>query len=219
MNLSFCPSGSSHSSLTAHADAVHGLAWLNGHGDSDGLVLSACEKGALIAHDLRSRSPAWTLDLALHRQLVEGGGAGFCCLASVSASMGSSSSRDSLVVAGCTSGYICIINATQRSITAVHKPHTDDVRSISIFNEGISKRGENSFGLVTTSFDSCGSVLSYNNSQSSFHLEGMMRGHTDKILGVSSGLRNNSLEVLTSGADGKSLLWTRLPPHSSHIPR
>ena len=219
MNLSFYSLGSSHSSLTAHEDAVHGLAWLNDHGDSDSLILSACEKGTLIAHDLRSRSPAWTLNLALHRQLVEGGGAGFCCLASVSTSIGSSSSGGSLVVAGCTNGYICIINATQRCIAAVNKPHTDDVRSVSIFKEGSCKRGGDTFGFVATSFDYCGSVLSYSSSQSSFHLEGMMRGHTDKILGVSSGMKNNSLEVLTSGADGKSLLWTRRSSRSSHIPR
>lgn len=202
--------------LTAHTDAVHGLAWLRGQGEGDGLLLSACEKGTLIAHDLRARSPAWTLDLALNQQLVEGGGSGFCCLAFVPLSMGSNGNRDSLVVAGCTSGYVCVINATQRCITAVHRPHTDDVRSVSVFDEGTSRCGRDTVGLVTTSFDSCGSVWTFNCSQSSFLLEGMMRGHTDKILGVSSNLRNNSLEVLTSGADGKAILWTQNSPGFPH---
>lgn len=203
-------SGSSHSVLTAHADPVHGLAWLNGSGDSEGLILSGCERGSIIAHDSRSRNPAWTLNLNLNSVLAEGGGAGVCCFSSATATSDSSyaESCDSLVVAGCTSGFICVINATRRSIAAVHKPHTDDVRSVAILDSARIRPGSTSLHIATTSFDGLGALWSYNPHQTSFHLETMLRGHTDKILGVCCGIRNSAVEILTTGADGKAILWT-----------
>jgi hypothetical protein len=197
-------------------DTVHGLAWLHQQGESDGLVLTGCERGTVIAHDLRARSPAWTLDLALNPELVKGGGFGVCCFSSVSASRNASdsSSRDSLVVAGCTGGYVCIINATKRTISAVHRPHTDDVRSVSVFHDG---PGDDSFGLVTTSFDCLGALWNVGVNPFTFLLESMMHGHSDKILGVSTRIRQSILEVVTTGADGKAILWTQKPSNPRAI--
>jgi hypothetical protein len=35
----------------------------------------------------------------------------------------------------------------------------------------------------------------------------MLKGHTDKVLGVSTKLHNGVLDVITTGADGKVISW------------
>lgn len=164
-----------------------------------------------MAHDTRMSSPAWTLDLSHQPQMVEAGGTGICCFSALCLpAMGRAS--DGLIVAGCTGGFVCVVNTTDRSVAAVHRPHTDDVRSIALHGGGSLRAGGSSFGLVTTSFDGLGAIWCVNQSISglySFQLESMLRGHEDKILGVCSTVRNKSLEILTTGADGKAILWTQ----------
>jgi len=46
--------GSSHSVLHGHSAPVHGLLWLDGR-----TLLSGCEEGNIIAHDLRMSGAAW----------------------------------------------------------------------------------------------------------------------------------------------------------------
>lgn len=164
-----------------------------------------------MAHDTRMSSPAWTLDLSQQPQMAEAGSAGICCFSALSVPMMGRAS-DGLVVAGCTGGYVCIINTTDRSVAAVHRPHTDDVRSIALHGGGPLRTGGSSFGLVTTSFDGLGAVWCVNQSSHllySFQLESMLKGHEDKILGVCSIVRNKTVEILTTGADGKAILWTQ----------
>ena len=38
---------------------MHGLCWIQ-----QDLLISGCERGKLIAHDVRSPTPAWMLDLS-----------------------------------------------------------------------------------------------------------------------------------------------------------
>lgn len=166
-----------------------------------------------MAHDTRMSNPAWTLDLSQHPQMLEVGGAGICCFSSLSGPM-SGRAADGLVVAGLTGGFVCIINTTDRSISAVHRPHTDDVRSIALHAGEPSRASGRSFGLVTTSFDGLGAVWCVNQSSGSsglysFQLQSMLKGHDDKILGVCSTVSNKSVEILTTGADGKAILWTQ----------
>lgn len=196
---------------------------MGGEGPSGGLILTGCEGGSVIAHDLRMGGPAWTLNLSTNSQLVTGGGTGVCCLSSLSSVPVYSRPSDGLVVAGCTGGFVCVINTATRSIVATHKPHTDDVRAISVHasasgNAGVGsgpKSSSCSFSLVTTSFDSTGAIWSVSNSPNgstsylSFDKESVMQSHSDKILGVTSTVRNGVVEVLTTGADGKAILWSQ----------
>jgi hypothetical protein len=207
--------------LTAHPDAVHGLCWLEGQGGSEGLLLSGSEKGLVMAHDIRAPSPAWTLDLSQH-SILAGGGEGICCMTAVPSSKYNSDDNldGSLVVAGCTGGFVCLIDVLQRRISAINKPHTDDVRSISMFDS--IKKGRNTgqssrfFSLVTTSFDGIGALWTVNGGIDgsggslswSFQLDGMMKGHSDKVLGVTTRSSGTGIfDVLTTGADGKAILW------------
>ena len=204
-------SGASLCALSAHSDAVHGLAWLGSQGASDGLLLSGCDKGVVVAHDMRMSSRAWTLALPPH--LFDGSKPGICCL-TASTRDHSNSASEGIVIAGCTGGFICVIDASTRSVIAAHRPHTDDVRAIALNGLSPKRTGEVSFGLVTTSFDGLGAVWNVARSDCttksaySFQLEAMLKGHGDKILGVASTARNNVLEVITTGADGKAILWT-----------
>jgi hypothetical protein len=164
-----------------------------------------------MAHDTRINTPAWTLNLSQQPQMAEAGTSGICCFSALSIPMMGRAS-DGLVVVGCTGGYVCVINTTNRSVAAVHRPHTDDVRSIALHGGGSLRAGASSFGLVTTSFDGLGALWCVNqgsNGLYSFQLESMLKGHEDKILGVCSTVRNKSVEILTTGADGKAILWTQ----------
>lgn len=196
---------------------------MGGEGPSGSLILTGCEGGTVIAHDLRMSGPAWTLNLSSNFQLMSGGGTGVCCLSSLSSIPTYSRPSDGIVVAGCTGGFVCVINTATRSIVATHKPHTDDVRAISVHaavntyqspGSGPSS-SSNSFSLVTTSFDGTGAIwnVSHVSNDStnlfSFESESVMQSHSDKILGVVSVIRNGVVEVLTTGADGKAILWSQ----------
>ena len=203
--------GASLCALSAHSDAVHGLAWLGSQGASDGLLLSGCDKGVVVAHDMRMSSRAWSVVLPPH--LFDGSKPGICCL-TASLNDHSNAPGDGIIIAGCTGGFICVIDANTRSVVASHRPHTDDVRAIALHGLPPKRIGEAPFGLVTTSFDGLGAVWNIASSDNteknvySFQLEAMLKGHGDKILGVASTTRNNVLEVITTGADGKAILWT-----------
>jgi hypothetical protein len=202
--------GVAHSVLTAHADPVHGLAWVHD------LLLSGCERGVLIAHDARSPTPAWTLDLAQHPLLRAASAGGICCLAAAGAG--------DQVVAGCMSGFVCVVDGRSRTVEAVHRPHTDDVRSIAT-SAPWARRGSGSssgsgvFGLATTSFDGSAALWDVDTSLSSsvFTPRGVLSGHTDKVLGVcvvpaprhgrASANVSDTVRVATSGADGRVILW------------
>ena len=211
--------GTLHTALSGHSDAVHGLTWMGGEGPSGSLILTGCEGGSIKAHDLRMGGPAWTLDLSTNSQLKTGGGTGVCCLSSLSSIPAHSRPSDGFVVAGCTGGFVCVINTATRSIVATHRPHTDDVRAISVHASASGNSGprspSGSFSLVTTSFDGTGAIWSVANSPNSstnnltFEKESVMQSHSDKILGVVSVIRNGVVEVLTTGADGKAILWSQ----------
>jgi len=199
------------SALPAHASAVHGLAWA---GD---LLLSGCEGGRLVAHDPRAPVPAWSIDLTQHPLLTPTPGAGaaaggICCLAAAADSDGP------LVVAGCTGGYICVVDCGRgRRVEAVHRPHNDDVRSVAA---GAAWHGaaaaQGAFGLATTSFDGCAALWDVTLSAATrrqeaapFVLRASLNGHTDKVLGVAILPARGAAprRVSTSGADGVVVLW------------
>jgi WD40 repeat protein len=207
--------GSSYAVLSAHTDSIHGLAWL-GDEDTAGLILTGDEKGLIIAHDLRSSRPAWMLNLSDNPGLSNRGGNSVCCMESVSSMLGGSQGQGqghgNDVVVGCTGGYVSIIDPIQRTINHIHKAHNDDVRNISVYDSKKFNHNLNSnyfFNLVATSFDNICSIweIDRNNMSYNMKLNYMLKGHTDKVLGVSTRLDNGVLDVITTGADGKVILW------------
>ena len=135
------------------------------------------------------------------------------------------------MVVGYTGGYVCVVDAGRgRRVEAVHRPHSDDVRSIAVcapWSSGSSSSGSGSssvesqhaFGLATTSFDGCAALWnvdlyatngSASTTAKTFMPRGILKGHADKVLGISI-VSNRKGEahkkVVTTGADGQVILW------------
>ena len=185
------------SALEPHEDAVHGLTWI----DSD-LLLSGCDKGKIIAHDIRSRCAAWSIDLP---KLV-GQALGICTMTATT--QGSDS-----VLLGCTNGLVIGISPRDRRVLAAEKLHGDDVRGLCIapWQDSNVSGLSSSFYFLTTSFDGTACVwrshelIGINQSKRPFQRLSVLQGHTDKVLGAAIGPDN--YEMITTGADGKALLW------------
>jgi WD40 repeat protein len=165
--------------LEAHPDTVHGLCWLDQH-----TLLSACEGGTLRAHDTRSPATAWSLNA----------GRGLCCLASAG----------SLVVAGCVGGWLGMIDPSVQRIVAMEKRHGDDIRAVAVWQHEVAGSSKD-FALLTTSFDATCEIVKVSVQQTpSLAVIAKLVGHSDKVLGAKFTSAGN---VLTTGADGKALLW------------
>lgn len=222
---------------------MHGLTWLTCCRDShfntpsddkfSNVLVSGCEKGLLIAHDIRMRSPAWSMSLPSNR--------GICSMSCACDAAGRP-----MVVAGCTEGFVSAVDMTDRREVVSQQVHMDDVRAVSVisspcYDAGSSHNSYNSADtdlcFVTTSFDKTAAVWSIpspNLYSSDTPLSkvaslgshaasigggdvGPLAGHTDKVLGVDtivhrpfphSNIRRTS--IITTGADGRVLLW-RVP--------
>lgn len=163
--------------LDGHEDTVHGLSWL-----SEQMCVSACEKGLLTGHDLRSPSAAWRLNLDRST----------CSLASM----------EDLIIAGCTGGWLLSVDATSLSVLSSDKIHSDDIRGVC--TQALpSNRGP--FLALSTSFDASAQVLRVEGRKSgAMQVLAKLTGHTDKVLG---GKFTEAEGVITTGADGKALLW------------
>ena len=105
--------GSSHSVLTAHSTCVHGLCWLD-----DVTLLSGCESGAIIAHDLRMSGAAWRFNLP----------SPVCTLLSIENPPNDPSSA--IIAAGGVGGVISLFNARSGHVYASNRVHGDDVRCL-----------------------------------------------------------------------------------------
>jgi WD40 repeat protein len=119
--------------------------------------------------------------------------------------------NEDLLFIGCTKGIVTVLNMNERRVLLAEKLHNDDVKGIYELNS-VSK---DPF-VVTTSFDGSAAVWKvdhstlqrqkrYGSGDKAFHMQSSLLGHTDKILGLS--VDNNTNDIVTSGADGKVLLW------------
>lgn len=197
--------------LSEHPDAIHGLAWVN-----ENLFVTGCDAGVVVGHDLRSSRPAWSYSLS--DALPPGAGAqkGICCLSLLGAGSSSSSSSSSSVpmVAGGLGGFVTIFNAATGQIFSHEKLHTDDVRSVCVSPATARTRGDLSVDLLTGSYDCTAALWRVTlDSNHRIRYEGSPRvlsGHADKVLSAVpffAGGRS-APDVLTTGADGKVILWT-----------
>ncbi len=144
--------GSSHSVLTGHSACVHGLCWLDGV-----TLLSGCESGAIIAHDLRMSGAAWRFNLP----------SPVCTLLSIDNT--SNDPASAVIAAGGIGGVISLFNARSGHIYASNRVHGDDVRCLAAMPapvvpqkgfSGVSKLPSKSGlpVLVSSSFDGTASM-------------------------------------------------------------
>jgi WD40 repeat protein len=217
--------GSNHSVLTAHSACVHGIVWLD-----PVTLLTGCEGGAIIAHDLRMSGAAWRFDLP----------APVCTLATIE---NAADAGNTYCLAGGTSGVVSLFNARNGHIYATSRVHGDDIRSISVVPapvvpqkgfSGVSKmKSTTGMPLVfTTSYDGTaamwklhtngftrlgsasrkpdasaaagGGVGSTQNNV--FERLAVMQGaHDDKVL--AGCVVPWTQQAITTGADGRVMRW------------
>eukprot|EP01035_Chromulina_nebulosa_P016981 gene16981-22478_t len=170
--------GSCFNILPAHEDMVHGLLWVD-----ENTIISGCDKGVSVCHDIRTGQSIWTSSST----------AGVCTY---------SRYNDNIAVVGYTGGDLSLIDLSTGRILLTERVHQDDIRSISTLYQGSSPPL-----IISTSFDSSVAIWRANSSHNKLDNVAILSGgHSDKVLDVST-IPGSEQQFLTSGADGKVILW------------
>jgi len=181
--------------------------WLDGT-----TLLTGCEEGHIIAHDVRMSGTAW-------RYTVAGGGV--CTMLRMPHPQ---DTTNKWIAAGQMGGTVSVFNARTGAVMASDRLHKDDVRSLDVLSEpkqvvrsfsGTSRKIPGMPLLVTASFDGTAGLWGViggsggNADRGRFDsLASLAGAHGDKILGCC--VLPHSQHILTSGADGVVALWS--PP-------
>ena len=209
----YCDTARVVRALSKHAESVHGLTWLG-----PDMLLTGCDQGQVIGHDLRSARPAWAYNLndVLAQSHGETLRRGVCCLAVLGSgnlsSPGSLHSQNLLVAAGCGGGYVTVFNATTGQIHSHQQLHASDVRSLCMMPTVTRRKDDDHFEILTGSYDgtlglwrasSRGQDFRYTSSR-------ILKGHNDKVLCAAPVAMPGRAEcdILSTGADGKAILWS-----------
>ena len=178
---------------------VHGLQWIENN-----RIISGCEDGRLLCFDLRSGGVIWNCDP--NEKL-----GGVSCLAQWT--------DGKQVIVGHNSGMVSAWQALEGRLLSFQPLHTEEIRSLSLsvspmkLATGIANLTKLRVLLVSASSDGCCGVWeddeSYFGKASGFDFQErcMLRGHGDKVL-CAAFIPGKFEQVLSSGADGKVLLWT-----------
>lgn len=165
------------------------MTWVQGEANT---ILTGCEQGRILAHDIRSPSPIWSI--ATTKNI------GVCSLASLGASGN--------IVVGCMGGTVSLLDPRTGRLFYSNQLHGDDIRSMA----SITDSSKNCF--ATSSYDGTAALwqLGFNSAESSStvveKIGDLSGGHTDKLLSISMSLDiNEKIVVVTSGADGNVVLW------------
>ena len=206
----FCPriwdvgTGSCLASLSAlHTGVVQALLWLDAT-----TFTTADEKGGLVGWDSRIDTHTWNV--------AAPEGISFCSLALLSP-WASSSPPFCPIVAGCSRGTVMVLDPRKIrpfSSLVAGQLHQDDVRSLTALPSSFSfsgrgqEQGQPGAPLfATASFDGTAAVWALQGQ--SFVQRALLQGaHTDKVLGVASVSGGPSGQLVTTGADGRVVLWT-----------
>jgi WD40 repeat protein len=191
--------------LSAHPGSIFACAWL-----SEALLATGCESGVVLIHNIRDVG-----NVVYRHELSDN-------LAVYSAAYTSLLTDDDgtcqgFLILGCSRGYVIVLSVSFSSdgegvFKGEHvmssRIHNDDVRSLSALLSG------DRVLYLSTSFDHSSAIWSFQVAEalqpsgtSPVQLSSLTsHGHGDKVLsGVFvDGLRSS---VITSGADGKVLLW------------
>ncbi len=177
-----------------HDDQIHVVEWI-----ADTVVLSGCERGILMAHDLRTANPIWNLDLTDHDS--NSGICSFYC-----------NPGTDLSIIGHSSGSFSLLDVRTQRILQSQQSHRSDVRSVCMWSESSQGPGSrNEIFALTTSFDGIGFVWQLRPSPGQptpfeLQLTAKLIGHKDKILCCIHSSETN--DIFTSGADGTVLSWS-----------
>jgi WD40 repeat protein len=184
--------------MSAHDSAVHALVWLD-----ENNVVSGCEQGWLVCHDLRSPQYSWKV------QVASAAHQGIFSVAKVQEAFD--------LYVGLSNGGLCSYNIQVRRFSmAPTKIHEGDVRCVVAWEDAETDVCR-SVNVLTTSYD--GSAAVWNTSGSvvakSSRSEmpstilvkkaSLLNGHTDKVL--SAARCPHTGIIVTTGADGRAVLW------------
>ncbi len=201
----------SSNNFAAHKDCIHGFIWYDSN-----VFVTGCDQGQLIAHDIRTSQAIWSINKVtdIHNDKI-----GICCLEYYN-NENESQNRiyEDMVLVGCTGGIISNLSFRERKIMYSERIHGDDIRGINILpNRHI--KGSKSLPLdnlhtsiyyAASSFDGTSSIWRKDFSATNnryYHSMYKLSGHTDKVLGITHVPISN--DIITSGADGKVLLWRK----------
>jgi WD40 repeat protein len=183
---------------TAHPAAIHALTWLD-----ENSFVTGCEGGTLIAHDMRSPSPSWSMSMDDVLQEYYRNDKAFS--RSIYSLSSLTSPRGYTLAIGCSGGHVSVLQ-DERVImdTPLHK---DDVRSLCLDYE-LSPR-PSSLNLFTTSYDHKVAMWTCKKTDEDLlqcrERCQMSNGHKDKVLTVLH--FPPSGDLVTSGADGRLVYW------------
>ena len=170
--------------LSKHENHIHGLSWFDSQ-----VIVSGCDSGTLIGHDVRAPNAAWVLNLSSN---------GICSLSRI---------NRNYILVGHTNGEVSLLHATEQRKLCSYSLHSGDVRSVALWDENALMGHDHALFALTTSYDGYGCVWKLDTTAPhiEFNKIALLEGHTDKIL--SSSVVPFSRDIITTGADGKALLW------------
>jgi WD40 repeat protein len=179
---------------------VHALVWID-----ENNVVSGCEHGWLVCHDLRSPQYSWKI------QVASAAHQGIFSIAKIQEVY-----HPVDLYVGLSNGGFCSYNIqASRFSMAPTKIHEEDVRCVVAWEDAESD-GRPSVSVLTTSYDGSAAVwnasfIAESNprsgvpSSSLVKKASLLNGHTDKVL---SAARCPHTDILvTTGADGRAVLW------------
>jgi WD40 repeat protein len=156
-------------------------------------------------HDLRQSDSA-VLSLSVpSNPLMPNSPVGICCIDRLCGS-----GVNSIIGVGCTNGVVSIIDLRDSRIVYHNVVHKEDVRAITSSSVNWIPKEQASLNhvrLVTSSYDSTGYIWNISGGKTvGTALNRVAQfSHTGKILSVNMAASKNAM--VTSGADGKALLW------------
>eukprot|EP01038_Epipyxis_sp_PR26KG_P006228 gene6228-8583_t len=195
-------------SFSPHPDAIHSLLWFN-----ENILLSLSEKGNLIGNDIRTLQPIINYNINNNIQnsnyqksnLLLSNNNNNNNLNTYSMSILQSSSLDQQLIVGCSNGCLIQCNIMSGDITSLQKTHNDDIRALSVLDYNSNNH------LLTGSYDNNACFWNHNKLNNEVESISLLDGvHVDKILSVitiPTTQNNNTFDIITTGADGKVVLW------------
>lgn len=192
--------------FVGHEAHVHAVDWLDTY-----TVVSGDEKGWMVCHDIRSPQYVWRTAVPQH---------GICAIATIPDCLGATSND---VFLGLTKGFVSLYSPLQqRFILAPERVHVDDVRCVLAWETPTSSRSaqrRRKVSVLTTSFDHTAAVwdvqvsspaggrgsATATSEQKLVKTAMLSHGHSDKILCATRFPLSGS--IMTTGADGKAVLW------------
>jgi WD40 repeat protein len=195
--------------LPEHPQSVYGLVWVN----SD-ILVTGCDDGKIIGHDLRSARPAWSYNLndVLAQTCGETARRGVCSLSLLHPAQ-AASPNSIPIAAGCIGGYVTLFNAVSGQVLSHQQLHKDDVRSVCVMPATARPNDGSSFELLTSSYDGTVGLWKAgygSNGSIQYVARRSLQGHGDKVLSATPVAMpgRKACDIMSSGADGKAILWS-----------